>query len=107
MLWTVSVGGQAEAQEEAESREGLDSLEPFWLETLAHPVVAEPGAGATVSGVEGETAAPAAWAWEHAVSVFRRGWMTLSQALSGGRLLRVKWHPEVLVKPVLARAGFS
>jgi hypothetical protein len=101
------VGGQAEAKEEAEAREGLDSMESFWLETLAHPVVAEPGAGATVTGMEGETAAPAAWAWEHAVSVFRRGWMTLSQALSGGRLLGVKWHPEVLVKPVLARAGFS
>jgi hypothetical protein len=107
MLWTVSVGGQAEAKEEAEAREGLDSMESFWLETLAHPVVAEPGAGATVPGMEGETAAPAAWAWGHAVSVFRRGWMTLSQALSGGRLLQVRWHPEVLVKPVLARAGFS
>jgi hypothetical protein len=107
MLWTVSVGGQAEAKEEAEAREGLDSMESSWLETLAHPVVAEPGADATVSGAEGETAAPAPWSWEHAVSVFRRGWMILSQALSRGRLLRVKWHPEVLVKPVLARAGFS
>jgi hypothetical protein len=107
MLWTVSVGGQAEAKEEAETREDLDSMEAFWLETLAHPVVAEPGAGATVPAAEDETAAPAPWSWEHTVSVFRRGWMILSQALSGGRLLRVKWHPEILVKPVFARAGFS
>jgi hypothetical protein len=107
MLWTVSVGGEAEAEEEAEAREGLDTLESLWLEMLAHPATAEPRADATDSGAEGETAAPAAWAWEHAVSVFRRGWMILSQALSQGRLLRVKWHPEVLVKPTLARSGFS
>jgi hypothetical protein len=107
MLWTVSVGGQAEAKEEAEARGDLDSLEAFWLEALAHPVVAEPGAGATAPAAEDEAAAPAPWSWEHTVSVFRRGWMILSQALSGGRLLRVRWHPEILVKPVLARAGFS
>jgi hypothetical protein len=107
MLWTISVGGQAEAKEEAEAQEGLATLESSWLETLAHPVVAESGAEATVSEAEGEAAAPAACVWEHAVSVFRRGWMILSQALSQGRLLRVEWHPEVLVKPTLARAGFS
>jgi hypothetical protein len=107
LLWTVSVGGQAEAKEEAEAREDLDSLEAFWLEALAHPVVAEPGAGATVPAAEDGSATPAPWSWEHTVSVFRRGWMILSQALSGGRLLRVRWHPEILVKPVLARAGFS
>lgn len=107
MLWTVSVGGQAEAEEEAEGRAGLDGLEAFWLEALAHPMVAGPGAGATAPAVEEGPAAPSPWSWEHAVSVFRRGWMILSQALSGGRLLRVKWHPEVLVRPVLARAGFS
>jgi hypothetical protein len=107
LLWTVSVGGQAEAEEEAEAREDLESLEAFWLEALAHPVVAEPGAGATAPAAEDGTAAPAPWSWEQTVSVFRRGWMILSQALSGGRLLRVRWHPEILVKPVLARAGFS
>lgn len=107
MLWTISVGGQAEAKEEAEVQEGLNTLESYWLETLAHPLAAGSGPDATDSGAEGEAAAPAACVWEHAVSVFRRGWMILSQALSQGRLLPVEWHPEVLVKPVLARAGFS
>jgi hypothetical protein len=107
MLWTVSVGGQAEAEEEAETREGLDPGEAIWLETLAHPVIDVSGTGAPVPAVQAETAAPAPWSWEHTISVFRRGWTILSQALSGGRLLRVRWHPEFRVKPVLARAGFS
>jgi hypothetical protein len=112
MLWTVSVGGQSEAKEDAEKfPEGLDSGARDWLEALADPVTDVPGTGATVPAARGESAAsvsaPVPWAWGHTVGVFRRGWTILSQALSGGRLLRVRWHPEFLVKPVLAQAGFS
>jgi hypothetical protein len=107
MLWTVSVGGQAEAEEEAKTRGDLESGEARWLETLAHPLPAEPGSGATVVGVEEGNEEPTAWSWDHTVSVFRWGWTILSQALSAGRLLRVRWHPEFLVKPTMARAGFS
>jgi hypothetical protein len=107
MLWTMSVGGQAEAEEEAASREGLDSGEELWLETLAHPLMEVRGPNAAVPAVKAEGATPVRWSWGHTISVFRRGLTILSQALSGGRLLRVKWHPEFLVQPVLARAGFS
>jgi hypothetical protein len=107
MLWTVSVGGQAEAKDETAMYEGVDFGEADWLETLAHPLRSEPGPGARVAMVEDNHAVPAPWSWEHTVSVFRRGWTILSQALSAGRLLRLRWHPELLVKPTMAQAGFS
>lgn len=103
MLWTVSVGGQAEAEEETNSREDAEIGEARWLETLADATNDKSGAAA--AALAQKPSAP--WPWEHAVSVFRRGWTILSQALSGGRLLPITWHPEFLVKPVLARAGFS
>jgi hypothetical protein len=113
MLWTVSAGGQAEAAEEAELGRGATEAEEWgWLEDLAQPASAPPtsdvparrrGSSGTSAGPE--TTPPAAI--EHLVSVFRRGWMILSQALGAGRWIGVSWHPEPLMRPVVALAGFS
>jgi hypothetical protein len=111
MLWTVSVGGQAEAAEEAEGAVGPAAWdEESWLKDLSQPAsdpaaphAEEPVAGEPGARPEGSATSP----WERTVSVFARGWAILSQALSAGRLLRVRWYPEPLDGLDLARAGFS
>jgi Transposase DDE domain len=113
MLWTVSAGGQAEAAEEAEKGEGAtEPEEGAWLEGLASAASEPPASDVTAQdrGLEGaspspRTTSPAPGA--HLISVFRRGWMILSQALAAGRLIVVSWHPEPLMKRVVAQAGFS
>jgi hypothetical protein len=113
MLWTVSAGGQAEAAEEASRGEGAtEAEEGAWLEGLAG-AASEPSASgvpAQERGPEGAPASPKTTATTlgaHLVSVFRRGWMILSQALAEGRWIDVSWHPEPRIKPVVAQAGFS
>jgi hypothetical protein len=111
MLWTVSAGGQAEAAQEAERAEGAtEPGESAWLEGLTHPTSEPPTSGAPVQerGPQGASPSPKAPApVAHLISVFRRGWMILSQALADGRSIDVSWHPEPLIKPVVAQAGFS
>jgi hypothetical protein len=113
MLWTVSAGGQAEAAEEANRGEGAtEAEENAWLEGLVSAASEPPASGVPAQdrGTEGASPSPqptAATVGTHLVSVFRRGWMILSQALAEGRLIDVSWHPEPLIKPVLAQAGFS
>jgi Transposase DDE domain len=113
MLWTISAGGQAEAAEETGRGEGAtEAEEEKWLEGLARPASDPPASDVTAqdggpSGASArpETTSPAPVG--HLVSIFRRGWMILSQALGAGRLIGVSWHPEPLMKPILAQAGFS
>jgi Transposase DDE domain len=113
MLWTVSAGGQAEAAEEAGIGQGATEAEEWaWLEGLADPASVPPGSdvpaperGALGASVSREPTSPAPVG--HLVSVFRRGWMILSQALGAGRLIGISWHPEPLRKPIVAQAGFS
>jgi len=113
MLWTVSVGGEAEAAEEAEMGRGAtEAEEQGWLESLARPASDPPASGATVpkrgrSDAPGNPKTPLLALVEHLVSVFERGWMILNQALGAGRLLDISWHPEPLMRPVVAQAGFS
>jgi Transposase DDE domain len=113
MLWTVSAGGQAEAAEEAEGGRGATEAEEWgWLESRGGPARHPPAAdvpprerGPSGASASPETTGPAPT--EHLVSVFRRGWMILSQALGAGRWIGICWHPEPLSKLVVARAGFS
>lgn len=113
MLWTVSAGGQAEAAEEAELGPGATEAEEWgWLESPARPAGDPPASDVPArergpSGVSAspETSPPAPT--EHLISVFRRGWMILSQALGAGRWIRICWHPEPLSRLVVAQAGFS
>jgi hypothetical protein len=112
MLWTVSAGGQAEAAEEANRGEGAtEAEEGAWLEGLAGAESEPPASSAPAQdrGTEGASPSPKTTAalGAHLASVFRRGWMILSQALAEGRLIDVSWHPEPLIKPVVAQAGFS
>jgi len=113
MLWTISAGGQAEAAEADEMGAGAtEAAECGWLDGLAEaarppwasevPVPSREPAGASRRR---KTTPPAPR--DHLISVFRRGWMILSQALAAGRLIVVRWHPEPLLKPVVAQAGFS
>jgi hypothetical protein len=113
MLWTVSAGGAAEAAEEAENDQGAtEAQERGWLDILAQPA-SEPGSSGTPvpkrRKSEGsrrpKTALPAVV--KHLFSVFQRGWNILNQALGGGRLLGVSWHPEPLMHCTVAVAGFS
>ena len=115
----VSRGGhapgvdQAEAAEEAEKGAGASEAEQEkWLEGLARPASDPPASDVTAqkggpsgASVSPETTSPAPVS--HLVSVCRRGWMILSQALGAGRLIGVSWHPEPLMKPIVAQAGFS
>jgi hypothetical protein len=109
MLWTVSVGGDAEVEDanEAETEVEFASLEALWLETLAHPVAAESAPGRTTSASESEAAAAIPWSWKQTTSVFRRGLAILRQMLSQGRLPRLKWHPEFLTRPVSPDPGYT
>jgi hypothetical protein len=113
MLWTISAGGQAEAAEAEQMGAGAtEAEERRWLESLAeaasNPSVSEVPAQPRVpagASTSLKTTPPALT--DHLISVFRRGWMILSQALAAGRLIVVRWHPEPLVKPIVAQSGFS
>lgn len=113
MLWTVSAGGQAEAAEEADRGEGAtEAEERTWLGGLARPSSELSGSGIPAQERESQGTSPGpkttgARVRAHLVGVFRRGWMILSQALAEGRWIDVSWHPEPLIKPVVAQAGFS
>jgi Transposase DDE domain len=113
MLWTVSAGGQAEAAEAAEIGRGATEAEEWaWLEGLADPASNPPTSDVPPQETKalGGSARPKPTSPApvgHLVSVFRRGWMILSQALGAGRLIGVSWHPEPLRKPIVAQAGFS
>jgi Transposase DDE domain len=113
MLWTVSAGGQAEADEEAKKGEGATGPEEdAWLEGLAGAASEPTASGATSWDRGSEDASPRPKtlpprAETHLTSVFRRGWMILSQALAAGRMIGISWHPEPLIKHVVAQAGFS
>lgn len=112
-LWTISAGGEAEAAEEAEKGQGATAAEEWaWLDALAQPA-SEPAASAVPvpkresSGPSRRSKATMPVMVEHLVSIFQRGWNLLNQALGGGRLLEVSWHPEPLMHRVVAVAGFS
>ena len=113
MLWTVSAGGEAEAAEEAEKGQGATEAEEWgWLDALAPPASEPPASGVPVpkrgpsdASRRPKTTVPVLV--EHLVSVFQRGWNILNQALGGGRLLGIGWHPEPLMHWVVAVAGFS
>src|SRR3954447_18221034 len=113
LLWTVSAGGQDEAAEEAELGRGATEAEEWgWLESLAHPASDPPASDVPAqergpSGVSARPGTTSPAATEHPISVFRRGWMILSQALGAGRWIGIGWHPEPLSKLVVAQAGFS
>jgi len=113
MLWTVSAGGEAEADEEAEKGQGATAAEERgWLDDLAQPA-SEPRVSGVQARERGTSStsprpkAPLPVLVEHLVSVFQRGWTILNQALGGGRLIGVSWHPEPLMHRVVAVAGFS
>jgi hypothetical protein len=76
MHWTVQVGGQEEAAEEA----------AWWARQKATPVAVAPSATAE------PTASPRGPQRE--VSVFQRGWALLSQAVAVGQFLLGVWVPE-------------
>ncbi len=113
MLWTVSAGGEVEAAEEAEKGQGATEAEEWgWLDSLAQPASERPASGVPVpkrgpssASRRPKTTVPVLV--EHLVSVFQRGWNKLNQALGGGRLLGIRWHPEPLIHWVVAVAGFS
>jgi Transposase DDE domain len=113
MLWTVSAGGEAEAAEEAEKGQGAtEAEERGWLDDLAQPTskprvsgVPAPKQGPSSASSRPKRTVPVLV--EHLVSVFQRGWNKLNQALGGGRLLGISWHPEPLMHRVVAVAGFS
>jgi hypothetical protein len=113
MLWTVSAGGEAEAAEEAEKGQGAtEAEERGWLDALAQPASEPPASGVPVakrgsSRASGRPKTTVPVLVEHLVSVFQRGWNRLNQALGGGRLLGITWHPEPLMHWVVTVAGFS
>jgi hypothetical protein len=106
MLWTLKVGGEDEACADAAAAAAA-AAEAALLGSLADSPrgcsAAPPAAGAASPSRRGRRRqTPLRW-----LSIFRRGWNLLNQALGAGRLLLGQWYPEPLVQRSMAEVGFT